>query len=161
VNVQKKTKINYFTTSRTINSDYKKIKKEVFLSAAEAIAIFFDNEKVTNPASVCHTVENIHHRYSHKRRRAKQRRHLYSKAWMRIRRRCPAASRPPHSRAVASSNPPCLQPALPITTILYDILLCFICRPVFRIHDILVWIRIRIHGSMPLTNGSGSCYFRH
>ena len=32
-----------------------------------------------------------------------------------------------------------------------------------RIHDILVWIRIR--GSMPLTNGSGfgsgSCYFRH
>ncbi len=32
-----------------------------------------------------------------------------------------------------------------------------------RIHDILVWIRIRIHihGSMPLTNGSGSCYFRH
>ncbi len=30
---------------------------------------------------------------------------------------------------------------------------------VFRIHDILVWIRIR--GSMPLTNGSGSCYFRH
>jgi hypothetical protein len=35
--------------------------------------------------------------------------------------------------------------------------------PVFRIHDILVWIRIR--GSMPLTNGSGfrsgSCFFRH
>ena len=35
----------------------------------------------------------------------------------------------------------------------------------FRIHDILVWIRIR--GSMPLTNGSrsgfgtGSCYFHH
>ncbi len=31
------------------------------------------------------------------------------------------------------------------------------------IHDILVWIRIRIwvRGSMPLTNGSGSCYFRH
>jgi hypothetical protein len=26
---------------------------------------------------------------------------------------------------------------------------------VFRIHDILVWIRIRIRGSMPLTNGSG------
>ncbi len=24
-------------------------------------------------------------------------------------------------------------------------------RPVFRIHDILVWIRIRIRGSMPLT----------
>jgi hypothetical protein len=37
--------------------------------------------------------------------------------------------------------------------------------PVFRIHDILVWIRIR--GSMPLTNGSGSAsgsgsfYFHH
>jgi hypothetical protein len=35
--------------------------------------------------------------------------------------------------------------------------------PVLRIHDILVWIRIR--GTMPLTNGSGcgsgSCYFRH
>ncbi len=30
---------------------------------------------------------------------------------------------------------------------------------VLRIHDILVWIRIR--GSMPLTSGSGSCYFRH
>jgi hypothetical protein len=30
---------------------------------------------------------------------------------------------------------------------------------VFRIHDILVWIRIR--GSMTLTNGSGSCYFCH
>jgi len=30
---------------------------------------------------------------------------------------------------------------------------------VFRIHDILVWIWIR--GSMPLTNGSGSCYFCH
>ena len=32
-------------------------------------------------------------------------------------------------------------------------------NPVLRIHDILVWIRIR--GSMPLTNGSGSFYFRH
>ncbi len=31
----------------------------------------------------------------------------------------------------------------------------------FRIHDNLVSIRIRICGSMPLTNGSGSCYFRH
>ena len=30
---------------------------------------------------------------------------------------------------------------------------------VMQIHDILVWIRIR--GSMPLTNRSGSCYFRH
>ncbi len=27
---------------------------------------------------------------------------------------------------------------------------------VFRIHEILVWIRIRIRGSMPLTSGSGS-----
>ncbi len=28
-------------------------------------------------------------------------------------------------------------------------------RPVLRIHDILGWIRIRIRGSKPLTNGSG------
>jgi hypothetical protein len=43
------------------------------------------------------------------------------------------------------------------------------CLPVLRIHDILVWIRIRIwiRGSIPLTNGSGSgCgsgsfYFHH
>jgi hypothetical protein len=40
-------------------------------------------------------------------------------------------------------------------------------KAVLRIHDILVGIRIRNHGSMPLTNGSGlrsgygSCYFRH
>ncbi len=38
-------------------------------------------------------------------------------------------------------------------------------EPVFRIHDILVWIRIQIHGYMPLTNGSGfgsgSFYFHH
>jgi hypothetical protein len=36
-------------------------------------------------------------------------------------------------------------------------------KTVFRIYDILVWIRIRIsiRRSMPLTNGSGSCYFRH
>jgi hypothetical protein len=35
--------------------------------------------------------------------------------------------------------------------------------PVLRIHDILMWIRIQIRGSMPLTNGSvsGSCYFCH
>jgi hypothetical protein len=32
----------------------------------------------------------------------------------------------------------------------------FILKPVFRIHDILVWIRILISGSMPPTNGSGS-----
>jgi hypothetical protein len=30
------------------------------------------------------------------------------------------------------------------------------CCPVLRIRDILVWIRIRIRGSMPLTSGSGS-----
>jgi hypothetical protein len=38
-----------------------------------------------------------------------------------------------------------------------------IFKPVFRTHDILVWIRIRICRSMPVTNGSGSgfCYFRH
>ncbi len=29
-------------------------------------------------------------------------------------------------------------------------------KPVLRIHDIFVWIRIGIRGSMPLTNGSGS-----
>jgi len=42
-------------------------------------------------------------------------------------------------------------------------------EPVLQIHDILVWIRIRIRGSMPLTNGSGSgsvcgsgsSYFHH
>jgi hypothetical protein len=37
-------------------------------------------------------------------------------------------------------------------------------KAVLRIHDILVWIQIRICGSMLLTNGSGfgseSCYFR-
>ena len=31
----------------------------------------------------------------------------------------------------------------------------------FRIFDILVWIWIRIRGSMPLTNRSGSFYFHH
>ncbi len=38
-------------------------------------------------------------------------------------------------------------------------------QTVFRIRDILVWIRIRIREPMPLPNGSGfgsgSCYFRH
>ncbi len=38
-------------------------------------------------------------------------------------------------------------------------------QAVLRIHDILVWIWIRIFGSMHLTNRSGSgfgpCYFRH
>ncbi len=32
---------------------------------------------------------------------------------------------------------------------------------VLWIHDILVWNRIRIRGSMPLTNGYGSFYFHH
>ncbi len=34
---------------------------------------------------------------------------------------------------------------------------------VLRIHDILVWIwiQIQIRESMPLTNGSGSCFFHH
>jgi hypothetical protein len=38
-----------------------------------------------------------------------------------------------------------------------------VSSPVLRIHDILVWIRIRIRGSMPLTNGSGSgsFFFHH
>jgi hypothetical protein len=37
------------------------------------------------------------------------------------------------------------------------------CTAVLRIRDILVWIRIWIRGSMPLTNGSGcgSFYFHH
>jgi hypothetical protein len=43
---------------------------------------------------------------------------------------------------------------------LYDLALSFLClgtsETVFRIHDIFVWIRIGIRGSMPLTNGSGS-----
>jgi hypothetical protein len=38
---------------------------------------------------------------------------------------------------------------------------CFCYLAVLRIFDILVWIRIRILGSMPLTNGSGSFYFHH
>ena len=29
-------------------------------------------------------------------------------------------------------------------------------KPVFRIHNILGWIQIRIRGSMPLTKGFGS-----
>jgi hypothetical protein len=37
------------------------------------------------------------------------------------------------------------------------------CTAVLRIHDILMWIRVRVRGSMPLAKGfgSGSCYFRH
>ncbi len=40
---------------------------------------------------------------------------------------------------------------------------CGLSEPMLRIHGIFVWIRIRIRirESMPLTNGSGSCYFRH
>ncbi len=51
------------------------------------------------------------------------------------------------------------------------VLPCLLIESVLRIHDILVWIRIRIRvrGSMPLTNGSGfgswcepgSFYFNH
>ncbi len=42
-------------------------------------------------------------------------------------------------------------------------ILLFCHAAVFRIHDIFVWILIRICGSMPLANGSGfgSCYFCH
>jgi hypothetical protein len=32
-------------------------------------------------------------------------------------------------------------------------------QAVLRIHDIVGWIRIRIRRTMPLTNGSGFCYF--
>ncbi len=46
-----------------------------------------------------------------------------------------------------------------------SVLFSIALKPVLRIHDILVWIRIRIRGSMPLTNGSGcgsgSCTFHH
>ncbi len=49
-------------------------------------------------------------------------------------------------------------PPLPLPVLKY----AYSLQPVLRIHDILVWIRIRIwiRGSMPLTNGSGSgsCY---
>jgi len=59
VSVQKKTKINYFTASRTINSDYKKIKKEVFLFAAETMAIFYfsQSNNLISLASCNHSVE--------------------------------------------------------------------------------------------------------
>ncbi len=40
-----------------------------------------------------------------------------------------------------------------------EVPLFLIWWPVLWIHDILVWIRIR--GSISLTNGSGSCFFRH
>ncbi len=43
----------------------------------------------------------------------------------------------------------------------YTVILQWYYPAVFRIHDILGWIRIRILGSMLLTSGSGSCYFRH
>ncbi len=51
-----------------------------------------------------------------------------------------------------------LAASIPRVQATYIMLMSF---PVFRIHDILMWIEIRIRGSMPLTNGSGSCYFRH
>jgi hypothetical protein len=48
--------------------------------------------------------------------------------------------------------------ALPVAKRVVTIILFL--PAVLRIHDILVWIRIRIwiRGSMSLTNGSGSCY---
>ncbi len=50
-----------------------------------------------------------------------------------------------------------------LNTVSYKIILSTVFSTVLRIHDIFGWIRIR--GSMPLTNGSGSvsgsCYFRH
>ncbi len=36
---------------------------------------------------------------------------------------------------------------------------CSPIEPVLRIHNMLVWIRIRIRGSMLLTNGSGPTIF--
>ncbi len=54
----------------------------------------------------------------------------------------------PHSH-ITAANPAPLAPVL--ETNLFHML-----QPVLRFHDILVWIRIRISGSMPLTNGSGS-----
>ncbi len=51
----------------------------------------------------------------------------------------------------------------PLFTIQYKTWFIYILLAVLRIHDSLGWIRIRlwIRGSMPLTSGSGSCYFRH
>ncbi len=65
------------------------------------------------------------------------------------RRTCPSASL---GRNRAAAIPPPSQQSTSLSSFF---------PPVFRILDILVWIRIRICGSMPLTNGSGSCYFRH
>ncbi len=51
-----------------------------------------------------------------------------------------------------------------VTLIIFLLLLTYshyFLQAVFRIHDILEWIRIRIRGSMPLINESGSCFFRH
>ncbi len=63
----------------------------------------------------------------------------------------------------ASSSPSCqAERAFPLSHFFLNTSPFWILKPVFRIHDILGWIRIRILGSMLLTNGfgSGSCYFR-
>jgi hypothetical protein len=57
------------------------------------------------------------------------------------------------------------EPLTPAANIQYVSLIA--SAAVLRIHDILVWIRVRIRGSMPLKNGSGfgsgsgSFYFYH
>jgi hypothetical protein len=48
---------------------------------------------------------------------------------------------------------PCAIATKMVSALLYEDL--SVKKTVFRIHDILVWIWIRIRGSMPLTNGSG------
>ncbi len=57
-------------------------------------------------------------------------------------------------------------PRISCSLLLHVLQICLnVFFSVLGIHDILRWIRIRIRGSMPLTNGSGfgfgSCYFRH
>jgi hypothetical protein len=88
----------------------------------------------------------------------------------RTRRKCRASfsSRPPTPRwmnwraSSLPSNPSCRRTSASKLSALVRFPLAGLCA-VLRIHDILGWIRIRIwiRGSMPLTNGSGSCYFRH
>ncbi len=48
---------------------------------------------------------------------------------------------------------PCAIATKMVSALLYENL--SVKKTVFRTHDILVWTRIRIRGSMPLTNGSG------
>jgi hypothetical protein len=70
--------------------------------------------------------------------------------WSKTRRKIP-------SRRTGCTSMHCT--VTPCTVLIYS----YSCGPVLRIHDILVWIRIRIRGCMPLINASGfgSCYFRH